>query len=60
MAHISGRQTQQITRRGFLSARGTAALSFSIVVARAVAGTEANDRVRAAILGREPPAHGRN
>ncbi len=44
-------QAQSITRRGFLSGAGTAALSFAVVRPEAVAGTQANSRIKAGIIG---------
>ena len=50
MTRRNGRQRQRITRRGFLS-RGAAALSFTMVAAGAVAGTQANSRIKVGVIG---------
>jgi myo-inositol 2-dehydrogenase / D-chiro-inositol 1-dehydrogenase len=49
MTGTNNRQMRQITRRGFLSA-GTA-LSFTVVGAKAVAGTQAHSRVKVGLIG---------
>lgn len=49
MKRMNDRKTQRITRRGFLSAG--AALSFTVVGAGAVAGTQANSRIKAGVVG---------
>ena len=51
MTGTSNRRTQSITRRGFLSGAGTAALSFAIVAPEAVTGTQANSRIKAGVIG---------
>ena len=51
MTGTNDRQMQQITRRGFLSGTGAAALSFAVVKAGAVAGTQANSRIKAGVIG---------
>ena len=51
MVRSNGRQTGQITRRGFLSSTGTAALSFTMIGAGAVAGTQANSRIKVGVIG---------
>ena len=51
MTGTNDRQMQQITRRGFLSGTGAAALSFTVVGAGAVAGTQANSRIKAGVIG---------
>ncbi len=51
MTVTSNRQAQSITRRGLLSGAGTVALSFTIVRPEAVAGTQANSRIKAGIIG---------
>ncbi len=44
-------RVQSITRRGFLSGAGTAALSFTVVRPEAVAGSQANSRIKAGVIG---------
>jgi myo-inositol 2-dehydrogenase / D-chiro-inositol 1-dehydrogenase len=51
MARTIGSGMQQITRRGFLSSTGAAALSFSVVGTGAVAGTQANSRIKVGLIG---------
>ena len=51
MAGTSNGQARSITRRGFLSGAGAAALSFAVVKPDAVAGTQANSRIKAGVIG---------
>ncbi len=51
MIETGGGRIQRITRRGFLSGAGTAALSLAVVKAGAVAGTQANSRIKAGVIG---------
>jgi len=51
MTGTSPRQVRSITRRGFLSGTGAAALSFAVVKPSAVAGTQANSRIKAGVIG---------
>jgi predicted dehydrogenase len=51
MAGMSKTQTPSVTRRGFLSGAGAAALSFAVVRPDAVRGTQANSRIKAGIIG---------
>ncbi|MEN6576015.1 MAG: Gfo/Idh/MocA family oxidoreductase [Phycisphaerales bacterium] len=51
MAGTHDKRTQRITRRSFLSGAGTAALSFSVVGAGALAGTQTNSRIKVGIVG---------
>jgi len=51
MARTDRQQAKQITRRGFLSSTGTAALSLTVVRASAVVGTQANSRIKAGVIG---------
>jgi myo-inositol 2-dehydrogenase/D-chiro-inositol 1-dehydrogenase len=44
-------QAHTITRRGFLSGTGAAALSFTVVRPDAVRGTQANSRIKAGVIG---------
>jgi myo-inositol 2-dehydrogenase/D-chiro-inositol 1-dehydrogenase len=46
-----GRRVEPISRRGFLSGAGAAALSFAVVRSEAVAGTAANSRIKAGVIG---------
>jgi myo-inositol 2-dehydrogenase / D-chiro-inositol 1-dehydrogenase len=50
MTGTSNGTTPSITRRGFLSGAG-AALSFAVVRPGAVAGTQANSRIKAGVIG---------
>ena len=50
MTGLSDKRMRRITRRGFLSA-GAAALSFTVVEAGAVAGTQANSRIKVGVVG---------
>ena len=45
------RATKSLTRRGFVSAAGSAALAFTIVRPAAVRGTQANSRITAGVIG---------
>ncbi len=51
MTVTSNRQGQSLTRRGLLSGAGAVALSFAIVRPEAVAGTQANSRIKAGVIG---------
>lgn len=50
MTGMNDRQRPRITRRDFLSA-GAAALSFTVVGAGAVRGTQANSRIKVGVVG---------
>ena len=51
MTGANTRQGQDLTRRGFLSGAGAAALSFAVVRPGAVTGTAANSRIKAGVIG---------
>jgi len=51
MTGANGKHTQHITRRGLISGAGAAALSFAVVRPEAVAGTSANSRIKAGVIG---------
>jgi predicted dehydrogenase len=51
MAGTGNEQAQSITRRGFISGAGAAALSFAVVNPDALAGTQANSRIKAGVIG---------
>jgi predicted dehydrogenase len=51
MSRISSQRIQGFTRRGFISGAGAAALSLAVVRPGAVAGTSANSRVKAGVIG---------
>ena len=51
MSDTNGRRMRPITRRGFLSSTGAAALCFTVVGAGAVAGTQANSRIKVGVVG---------
>ncbi len=51
MTGTSKTQAESVTRRGFLSGAGAAALSFAVVTPDAVRGTQANSRIKAGVIG---------
>jgi len=51
MTGANRKQTQGVTRRDFLSTAGAAALSFAVVRPGTVAGTSANSRIKAGVIG---------
>jgi myo-inositol 2-dehydrogenase/D-chiro-inositol 1-dehydrogenase len=51
MGQPSGRQNSGVTRRGFISRAGAAALSFAVVSPGTVRGTAGNSRIRAGVIG---------
>jgi myo-inositol 2-dehydrogenase/D-chiro-inositol 1-dehydrogenase len=51
MARTNEIRSSSITRRGFLSGAGAAALSFAVVAPSAVRGTAANSRIKAGVIG---------
>ncbi len=51
MGQASGMQNSGVTRRGFISRAGAAALSFAVVSPSAVRGTAANSRMKAGVIG---------
>jgi len=51
MTGTNHERAQSITRRGFISGAGAAALSFAVVRPEAVTGTQANSRVKAGVIG---------
>jgi len=51
MTGTSYRQVRSITRRGFISGAGAAALSFAVVKPSAVTGTQANSRIKVGVIG---------
>ncbi len=51
MGTVNDKQAQRTTRRDFIAGAGTAALSFAVVRPEAVAGTSANGRIKAGVIG---------
>ncbi|MBN2130016.1 MAG: Gfo/Idh/MocA family oxidoreductase [Sedimentisphaerales bacterium] len=51
MSDTNSMRARQITRRGFMASTGAAALSFAVVGAGAVAGTQANSRIKVGVVG---------
>jgi len=51
MARKSDKRDSSMTRRGFISGAGAAALSFAVVAPSAVRGTAANSRIKAGVIG---------
>ncbi len=51
MAQTNGTQSSNMTRRGFISGVGAAAVSFAVVTPNAVRGTAANSRIKAGVIG---------
>ncbi len=51
MAQTNDIRSSSMTRRGFISGAGAAALSFTVVAPSAVRGTVANSRIKAGVIG---------
>jgi len=51
MSDTNSRRMRQITRRDFMSSTGSAALCFTMVGAGAIAGTQANSRIKVGVIG---------
>ncbi len=51
MTGATSKHVEAITRRGFLSNAGVAALSFAVVAPGAARGTAANSRIKAGVIG---------
>jgi len=51
MTDANNGKTRHLTRRGFVSATGAAALSFTLVRPGSVRGTAANSRIKAGVIG---------